>query len=86
MYTFTIGSGIFLVENPLEYLLVTMRITAAAKAWRKVEGVVGDRRISCKRKGYVLSSCVTPACMNSRDDDGTYTETTEGPGLRITTW
>ncbi len=35
-----------------------MRITAGANAWRKVEGVVGDRRMSCKRKGNVRSSCV----------------------------
>ena len=38
-----------------------MGITAGANAWRKVEGMVGDRRISRKRKGNVLSSCVTPA-------------------------
>ena len=37
------------------------RITAGANAWRKVEGVMGDRCISCKRKGKMLTSCVTPA-------------------------
>ena len=42
-----------------------MRITAEANAWRKVEGVMGDRRISCKRKGNVLSSYVTSANMNA---------------------
>ena len=42
-----------------------MRITAGANVWRKVEGVMGDRRTSCKRKGNVLSSCVTPAHMNA---------------------
>ena len=26
---------------------------------------MGDRRISRKRKGNVLSSCVTPACVNA---------------------
>ena len=36
-----------------------------ANAWRKVEGVMGDRRITRKRKGNVLSSCVTPAYMNA---------------------
>ena len=42
--------------------------------------MVGDRRISRKRKGNVLSSYVTPAYIN---DEGTYRETTrEGPGLR----
>ena len=42
-----------------------MRITAGTNAWRKVDGVMGDRRISRKRKGNVLSSCVTPACVNA---------------------
>ena len=36
-----------------------MRITAGANAWRKVEGVMGDRRISRKHTGNVLSSCIT---------------------------
>ena len=35
-----------------------------ANAWRKVEGVMGDRRISRKLTGNVLSSCVTPAYTN----------------------
>ena len=42
-----------------------------------------DRRISRKRRGNVLISCVTPAymCICIRDD-GTNRETTgEGPGL-----
>ena len=34
-------------------------------AWRKVEGVMGDRRISCKQTGNVPSSCFTPAYMNA---------------------
>ena len=42
-----------------------MMITAGANAWRKVEGVMGDRRISCKPKGNVLSSGVTPAYVNA---------------------
>ena len=29
----------------------------------KSKGVIGDKRISHKRKGNVLSSCVTPAYM-----------------------
>ena len=41
--------------------LIAMRITAAANVWRKVEGTVGDRRISRKRNEDVLSSCVAPA-------------------------
>ena len=42
-----------------------MRITTRANAYRKVEEVMVDRRISRKRKGYVLSSCVSPAYMNT---------------------
>ena len=42
-----------------------MKISAGANAWRKVDGVMGDRRVSRKRKGNVLSSCVTPAHMNA---------------------
>ena len=49
--------------------LVTMRISAGTNAWpwRKIEGVMGeiDVRISLKRKGNILSSCVTPAYMNA---------------------
>ena len=40
-------------------------ITAGANACRKVEGMTGDRRISCNRKGNVLSSCVIPAYLNA---------------------
>ena len=42
-----------------------MWITAGANAWINVEGVIGDRRMSRKRKGNVLSSCVTPAYTNA---------------------
>ena len=41
-----------------------MRIKDGANDWRKEEVVMGDRRISRKRKGNVLSSCITPASMN----------------------
>ena len=34
-------------------------IQAGASAWRKVEGVMGDRHTSRKLKGNVLSSCIT---------------------------
>ena len=34
-----------------------------AKAWRAVEGVMADRRISKRLKGKVMSTCVTPACL-----------------------
>ena len=41
-----------------------MRVTAGANAWRTVEGVMVDRRISRKCKETVLSSCMTPAYVN----------------------
>ena len=37
------------------------RIQAGANAWRKVEGVKMDRKISRKLKGKVLDSCALPA-------------------------
>ena len=60
-----------------------MRISAGANAWRKVEEVMGDRRISRKRKGNVLSACVTPAHMNALETVALYynRETTEDPDL-----
>ena len=36
---------------------------AGANAWRAVEGVMADRRISKRLKGKVMSTCVTPACL-----------------------
>ena len=34
-----------------------------ANAWRKVEGVMLDRKISKQLKGKVLRTCVAPACL-----------------------
>ena len=39
------------------------RAQAGANAWRAVEGVMVDRRISKRRKSKVMSTCVTPACL-----------------------
>ena len=39
---------------------VRRRIQAGANAWRNVEGVMVDRKISRKLKGKVLYSCVVP--------------------------
>ena len=47
-----------------KFAMVIMRVIARANAGRKVEEVMGDRCISRKFKGNVLSSCVTPAYMN----------------------
>ena len=40
---------------------LSRRVQSGANAWRKVEGVMADRRISKKLKGKVLSVCVVPA-------------------------
>ena len=42
---------------------VRRRAQAGANAWRAVEGVMADRRISQKLKGKVVSTCETPACL-----------------------
>ena len=42
---------------------VRRRVQAGANAWRAVEGVMADRRISKRLKGKVMSPCVTPACL-----------------------
>ena len=42
-----------------------MRFTAGAFAWRKVEGMLGDRCISRKSKTNVFTSWVTPAYMTA---------------------
>ena len=42
------------------------RIQAGANAWRKVEGVMGDKHISWKLKGKVLSSRVTTTYLSTQ--------------------
>ena len=42
---------------------VRRRVQAGANAWRAVEGVMADWRISKRLKGKVMSTCVTPACL-----------------------
>ena len=42
---------------------VRQRVQAGATAWREVEGVMADRRISKSLKGKVMNPCVTPACL-----------------------
>ena len=48
-------------ENRRVDVEVRRRIQAGANAWRNVEGVMVDRKISRKLKGKVLDSCVVPA-------------------------
>ena len=47
---------------------VRRRVKAGANAWRAVEGVMADRRISKRVKGKVMSTCVTPvhACTERK--------------------
>ena len=42
---------------------VHRRVQAGANAWRAVEGLLADWRISKRLKGKVKSTCVTPASM-----------------------
>ena len=42
---------------------VRRKVQAGANAWRAVEGVMADRRISKRLKGKVMSTCVTTACL-----------------------
>ena len=39
------------------------RTQGGVNAWRKVEGVMLDRKMSKKLKGKVPRTCVTPACL-----------------------
>ena len=42
---------------------VLRRVQAGANAWRAIEGVMADRRISKRLKGKVMSTSVTPAWL-----------------------
>ena len=42
---------------------VRRRVQAGAIAWKAVEGVMADRRISKRLKCKVMSTSVTPACL-----------------------
>ena len=46
---------------------VRQRVQAGANAWRAVEGVMADRRVSKRLKGNVMSTCVTPACLSGTE-------------------
>ena len=45
---------------------VRRRVLAGVNAWRAVEGVMADRRISKRLKCKVMSTCVTPACLYAK--------------------
>ena len=55
--------GGMVTEDGHSEVEVRCRIQAGANAWRKVEGVMLDRKILKKLKGKVLRMCVTPACL-----------------------
>ena len=46
---------------------VRRRVQAGVNAWRAVEGVMADRRISKRLKGKVMGTCVTPACLYGKE-------------------
>ena len=54
-------------ENGRVDVEVRRRIQAGANAWRNVEGVMVDRKISRKLKWKVLDSCVVPASTYDLD-------------------
>ena len=45
---------------------VRRRLQAGANAWRAVDRMMADRRISKRLKGKVMSTFVTPACCTER--------------------
>ena len=55
--------GGMVMEDGYPEVEVRRRTQAEANAWRKVEGVMLNRKISKKLKGQVLITCVTPACL-----------------------
>ena len=46
---------------------VRRKVHAEANAWRAVEGVVADRRISKRLNGKVMSTFVTLACLHGTE-------------------
>ena len=59
---------------------VRRRTQAGANAWRKVKGVMWDKKNSKTLKGKVLRMCITPACL-SGDSGVDRTTTTEAASL-----
>ena len=42
---------------------IQRRVQAGAAAWRRVEGIMWDRKLKKQLKGKVLEACVVPACI-----------------------
>ena len=55
--------GGMVTEDGHSEVEVRRRIQAGVNAWRKVEGVMLDRKISKKLIGKVMRACVTPPCL-----------------------
>ena len=55
--------GGIITEDGHSKVEVRRRTQVGANAWRKVEGVMLEKKNSKKLKGKVLRACVTPACL-----------------------
>ena len=42
---------------------IQRRVQAGAAAWRRVEGIMWDRKLKKQLKGKVFETCVVPACI-----------------------
>ena len=42
---------------------IQRRVQAGAAAWRRVEGIMWDRKLKKQLKGKVLEACAVPACI-----------------------
>ena len=45
---------------------IQTRVQAGAAVWRRVEGIMWDRKLKKQLKGKVLKACVVPACIYIR--------------------
>ena len=42
---------------------IQRRVQAGAAAWRRVEGIMWDRKLKKQLNGKLLEACVVPACI-----------------------
>ena len=42
---------------------IQRRVQAGAAAWRKMEGIMWDRKLTKQLKGKVLEACMVPTCI-----------------------
>ena len=59
---------------------------AGAAAWKRVEGIMWDRKLKKQLKGKVLEACMVPACIcglgNDRETGGEDTDRRKQLGLK----